>query len=153
MNAIVQYAKVGAINPDAPVKATSQIIIHADRDAVWELLTDIDRWPVWVKSITKAKLEGKLVQSSGFMWKSNGIRINSTLQLVDPEAKLAWMGKAAGMTAIHVWELHDHEDGGTLVKTSESMEGFLAKLLMSPKKLERSLSDWLEDLKNAAESG
>ncbi len=108
---------------------------------------------MWVESITKAELDGDLAPSSSFKWKSNGIRINSVIQLVEPETRLAWTGKAAGMTAIHVWELHDHENGGTLVRTSESMEGFLAKLLMSPKKLERSLSDWLEDLKRAAEDG
>jgi hypothetical protein len=153
MNSIAQFAKDGTINPDAPVKADLQIVIQADRDAVWKLLTDIDRWPVWVRSITKAKLEGDLAHFSGFRWKSNGLGIKSTLQLVEPKTRLAWTGKAAGMTAIHVWELHDHEDGGTLVKTSESMEGFLAKLLMSSAKLERSLNDWLKDLKKAAEGG
>lgn len=148
-----EVAIAGKINESAPVIASSEIIIQADTMIVWELISGIDRWPTWVRSITKAKLEGKLTPSASFRWKSNGLWINSTLKLVEPGAKLAWTGKAAGMTAIHIWELHDHEDGGILVKTSESMEGFLAKLLMSPAKLERSLSDWLEDLKCAAENG
>jgi hypothetical protein len=148
-----ESAILGQINNDAPVRASSEIRVQTDRTNVWKLLSGINRWPVWNKTITAAKLEGDLAPSSVFKWKSNGISITSTLQLVEAETKLAWTGRAAGMTAIHVWELHDHEDGGTLVKTSESMEGFLAKWVMSSAKLERSLNDWLGALKNAAEGG
>jgi hypothetical protein len=152
MNEITQFAKTGSINTDAPVKASAHISIQADKEVVWSLLAGIDSWLSWAGSIAQSKIEGALTPSTGFRWKSNGIWIKSTLQLVEPGKKLAWTGKAAGMTAIHVWELHDDENGGTLVKTSESMEGFLAKWLMSPAKLERSLNDWLGDLKKAAES-
>lgn len=35
------------VNRQAPVVARQSVIVSTPVDAVWRLLTDIDRWPMW----------------------------------------------------------------------------------------------------------
>jgi len=153
VKSIQEAAKEGRINDSAPVKAEAELTIHATTVAVWKLLTDINRWPVWVESISAATLNGALAPSEDFRWKSKGLWINSTLQLVEPVHRLAWTGRSMGIKAIHIWELHRESDDTTLVKTQESMEGLFVRLLINSQALEKTLQSWLSDLKKAAEGG
>jgi hypothetical protein len=58
-----------------------------------------------------------------------------------------------GTRAIHVWNLESLADGGTLVRTTESRDGFMLKLrfLYPSEDLAKSHKVWLQALKRKAE--
>src|SRR5580704_481071 len=129
-----QLAHSGKIREDAPVKASLEITIHAPVEKVWLLLTDVRGWPKWQTDISTAEIAGPLQAGSSFSWTTGGTHIQSRVALVQPYDQFAWTGKAFGATAIHVWKLSRLADGRTIVRTDESMRGFLLALFYSSKK-------------------
>jgi uncharacterized protein YndB with AHSA1/START domain len=148
-----ELARSGKIREDAPVKASLEITIHAPIEKVWLLLTDVSSWPKWQTDISTAEMPGPLQAGTTFSWTTGGTHIKSRLALVQPYDQFAWTGTAFGATAIHVWKLSRLADGRTIVRTDESMHGFLLSLFYSSKKLEETDQRWLDRLKLAAESG
>ncbi|AXV37819.1 MAG: polyketide cyclase [Methanobacterium sp. BRmetb2] len=140
------------INEDAPVIARSKIEINAEPERVWNLLSDINNWSKWNPDIETTSLKGNLEKGTGFRWKTSSGTITSTLQLVDPPEILAWTGKIMSIKAIHIYQL-ESENSETLVKTEESWEGLLARILRGTlqKQLQKSIDAGLQYLKTAAE--
>lgn len=140
------------INQNAPIKCKKSITINTDCKKVWSIMTDIDNWASWQTDISQPKLNGTIAPNSTFVWKTGGVKINSTLHTVNPYKQFGWTGKAVGMFAIHNWTISD-VNGQTLVLVEESMEGFLSGLLKSSfnKNLERDMQHWLELLKRESE--
>ena len=140
------------INPRAPLVARKEIFIQASPEAVWKIQTDIGAWKEWQPDISKSQIDGELVPGSVFRWMSGGIAVTSTLQGVVPQQRIAWTGKALGSRARHIW-IFESQNGGTLVTTEESMEGWLISILkpLMPGFLDKSLDVWLKTLKNKAE--
>jgi uncharacterized protein YndB with AHSA1/START domain len=146
-------AASGQIQENAPVKASAEIVIDASPEKVWRFLADIDQWSSWHSAITAATINGPLEPGTTFVWTNGGPKITSRIALVDPATQLAWTGTTFGGKAIHVWNLGLLPGGGTLVKTSESIDGFMLrlKLFYSSNDLAKSLKEWLEALKRKAE--
>lgn len=141
------------INLNAPSIARKEIMIHAPLETIWQILSDIDHWSTWYPAVSQSKLEGLFIPGSIFRWKSGGTSITSTLQEVEPQRRISWTGRALGTQAIHVWILQPKE-GGVLVRTEESFEGWLVRLLkgVMQRMLDTSLQAWLEHLKQHAET-
>ena len=146
-----ELARSGKIRENAPVKASLEITIHAPVEKVWLLLTDVTNWPKWQPDISVSSISGPLEGGTQFSWTTGGTRIESRITLVQPYEQFAWTGKAYMARAIHVWRLQRLSDGQTLVKTEESMDGFLLTFFYSSKKLEQTDQRWLDRLKLAAE--
>lgn len=140
------------INRDAKVQCRKQIDIHASRDIVWALLSNIDRWPEWQPDISQSKLESPLAAGARFTWKSGGARINSALHTVEAPHLFGWIGKTFGISAIHNWSLEE-KNGYTQVIVEESMDGILATLFRGSfnRDLEKGIQNWLNHLKQEAE--
>lgn len=142
------------INDNAVLKTSKEIEIHAPIDTVWNIQADINSWANWQPDISEAKLDGSIEPGTKFEWKSGGFKLHSTLEKVITNKIIGWRGVGLGASAIHVWEFSSLENGNTLVRTSESMDGWLVKLFkgMMRKKLNESLEAWLGALKYSAES-
>ena len=140
------------INPRAPLVARKEIFIQASPEAVWKIQTDIGAWKEWQPDISKSQIDGALATGSVFTWTSGGFSVTSMLQEVVSRQRIAWTGKALGSQARHIW-IFKPQNGGTLVTTEESMEGWLISILkpLMPGFLDRSLDVWLKNLKNRAE--
>jgi uncharacterized protein YndB with AHSA1/START domain len=140
------------INPRAPLVARRQVFIQASPEAVWNIQTDIDGWRDWQPDIARSKLDGALVTGCVFRWTSGGFPVTSTVHEVELHRRLAWTGRAFGSRARHVWGFTP-QNGGTLVTTEESMEGWLITLLkpLMPRFLDKSLDVWMKSLKEKAE--
>jgi uncharacterized protein YndB with AHSA1/START domain len=151
MDRLAKLAANGQIHEEAAVKASSEIVIHASPEKVWHLLTDINNWPAWQSTVSAAKMNGPLEPGTTFVWTNGGTKITSRLALVHPMTQFVWTGKALGAKAIHVWNLQAAPDGGTLVKTVESMDGFMLKIFYSSSDLAKSHAMWLDALKRKAE--
>lgn len=141
-----------AIDPHAPVTMRKSILIHASAQTVWDVLTNVNAWPMWQNEIPHASLYGGLQPGSIIDWKNHGFSIRSVLQTIDPAKTLGWAGTALGSSAIHIWKL-ESIDGHTLLHVEESMDGWLVKLLKNfvQRGLNRGTDHWLRALKRQAE--
>ena len=142
------------INKDAIVKISKEIEINAPIETVWKIQTNIDSWPDWQHQISDARLLGALELKSIFIWKSGGFKLTSSIEKVVVNSFLGWTGKGLGASAIHIWEFISLENGNTMVRTNESLDGWLVKLLKGTmeKKTNESLDVWLNALKKESET-
>jgi hypothetical protein len=151
VNDLETLARAGLIEGDAPIKASVEIVIQAPAEKVWSILTAVNDWPKWQTDIKEAKMIGPLESGTAFTWSSGGTRIQSKIALVDPYKEIAWTGTAMTATAVHVWKLEQLPGNKTVVKTEESMSGFLLTFFYSSKELQSIDQTWLDRLKLEAE--
>jgi uncharacterized protein YndB with AHSA1/START domain len=135
------------IDRDAPVVIEKEVEIQAGPDSVWNVLTDVERWPAWNPDIKSAKLKGPFAEGTVFRWKSGPSTITSTLERIDQPRLVGWRGKTLGAQAIHVWRL-EPTASGTGVKTEESMSGVVPRLFQRSmqRTLEKSLDTWFKEM-------
>jgi uncharacterized protein YndB with AHSA1/START domain len=137
---------------DSPVVSASDVEIEAPIDRVWAVLTAIERWPDWNPDVKSASLAGPFAEGATFRWKAGPGTITSVVEHVDRPRLVVWRGRTLGIRALHVWRLEAH-DGKTHVRTEESYEGRVARLLRRPlqKTLDTALADGVRYLKVEAE--
>ena len=95
------------------------------------------------------RIDGPLASGTQFRWRQGTATIVATLQTVEPPRFVSWSahvfatwtGGLLAIDAIHQYELSPVE-GGTLVVTTESWNGLLARLLT--RSLQRRLQKILQ---------
>jgi len=139
------------VNRNAPALAEAETYINAPVELVWQVQSAIESWPSWNRKVESVHMEGPLQPGTTFRWKS-GANIISVLQEVTPSDRIGWTGKTFGIRAVHVWEFKG-QDGTTHVKTVESFDGGLARLLpgLMRKVLRDSLGEAVASLKTECE--
>ncbi|WP_304236587.1 SRPBCC family protein [Jiulongibacter sediminis] len=136
------------INEKAPVVQRREIKIQASPEKVWEVLTNIEKWPDWNNKISKSSVESRIKKGTVFNWKTGGSMIKSKIHTFQPYHLFGWTGKAFGASAIHNWNLYPTEEF-TIVSVEESMEGWVIRLFKTQmnKKLGNDMGFWLKRLK------
>jgi hypothetical protein len=136
----------------APVVAKGRVEIATDPEKVWEVLAAVDRWPTWNPDVKSVVLTGPVAEGTQFRWKAGPGTINSTFLRVERPRLLSWKGRTLGIHALHSYEL-EGLDGVTVVRTEESWDGLLARVLRGrmQKMLESSIYPGLRRLKVEAE--
>jgi len=119
---------VTEINGDAPVVGSSEIEIAVPPKLAWDVLTDFQSWPSWNPAVTEVSMNGGHTEGSTFRWRAGPGTITSTIQEVDAPRRIVWSGTSFGIKAIHVHTL-EGQNGGTLVRTEESYDGLVARVL------------------------
>ena len=73
--------------------------IPAPADTVWQLLTDLDVWPVWGPTVAGAELDrgGFELGATGKVWTPVGVPLPFTITELDPGRTWAW--RVAGVPA------------------------------------------------------
>jgi len=147
-----EAAALTGINKQAPIVGSSEIEIAAAPEVVWEVLTAFERWPRWNPDVKSVSMHGPVAEGSMFRWKAGPGTITSTIRRAEPSRLIAWTGKTLGIKAIHFWYL-EARDGKTFVRTEESYDGLVARLLRRSlqKTLDGALADGLRYLKAEAE--
>lgn len=140
------------INHEAPIVLSGELEVDAAPEVVWEVLSNVEGWPGWNPEVKSATLEGELRAGSVFRWRAGPSRIVSRLVRVLPSREIAWTGKAPGLEVIHVYRL-EPRDGGTFVRTDESVEGIVARLFGGPlgRRMGASIEAGLQRLKTESE--
>lgn len=151
-NTLFELGRNQQIQNDAPVKASSDMLIHAPVDRVWSLLANAQNWPRWQHDVTQVSIEGPLRQDVSFAWQAGDASIHSHVVLFMPDKALAWTGSASIAKALHVWTLTSVGPDTTRVVCRESMDGFLLARFYSSAELQTSIDHWMNNLKVAAES-
>lgn len=113
----------------------TQINIEAAPEVVWQVLTDLDRYPDWNPFIVSAegraevgeRLTNRMQPPGG-----KGITFKPTVTVVEPSVTFEWLGRL-GLPGIfdgrHRFDLALTENGGTLVTHSEQLDGILVRLM------------------------
>jgi hypothetical protein len=140
------------INRRAPAIAAAEVLILAPLDIVWSVLTKIDEWSRWNPNVSRVDLRGPLGAGTAFYWKAGGATISAILQEVSPQQRIAWTGRTFGIRAVHIWTFQE-TDNGVIVRTEESFDGILVRLLAGPmrKMLASSLEKSIQALKAECE--
>ncbi len=141
------------VNWEAPVVEVAGGFIKAPVETVWRILSDLENWPSWNKSVSKIRVNGPVIAGTSFAWVSGGSRIMSRLAEVIPLKRIVWTGKMFGIRAVHVWELNA-EEGETHIHTEESFEGLAARLFRGflKKVVAKTLNQGIASLRLEAES-
>jgi hypothetical protein len=126
--------------------------VRADAALVWDVLADFQQWPEWHADVKWVKLGGQVEPGTEFTWRTGMVTIRSRLLHVDRPHSITWSGKMSGVSAIHSWQF-ESLDGGTRVRTEESWDSLLVRLLQWPLRrvLKASLDAFLRCLKAEAE--
>ncbi|RBM10030.1 SRPBCC family protein [Streptomyces sp. PT12] len=162
------------IDHSAPITRSTEILIDAPIDRVWDVQTDVENWGEWQEAVqTIERLdEGPFTSESQFRWTTpvpesefspaDTLTITSSMQRLEPGRCLLWQGPAIGESVtidegVHLWTFTE-TDGGTLVRTEESWDSELlaslegADLDAVAALLGGGLDVWLSNLKAEAES-
>ena len=139
------------IEVDSSAKCFSkeEIIINSTVGKVFNILSDINNWPAWQSSVTKAQINGSTEVGVKFKWKAGGLNINSQLHTVNANSEIGWTGKIWWIKAVHNWYL-SNENNKTKVIVKESLKGLGSSLMQ--KSLIEGMRKNLVELKNKAEN-
>ncbi len=157
-SALATAAAYGTSAPDialpesAAVRSEARVEISAPAVRIWQLLSEIERWPKWNPLVQQAAIDGPFQPGSVIAWRSKGFAVRSVLRDVAPGKRIAWTGKSLGTRAVHTWRVEE-AGPGIILTTAESLDGWLPKLL--PKAMKRMLDEtllaWLKAIKEEAE--
>ena len=139
---------------NVPVRAYHEIHIEASKDTVWEVLTELNTWPLWKEVDTPKTLTGTNWEvGTCFQWKRGVFTITAEIVDIESPNRVLWNGRLMGIKAKHYWVL-TKTNNGTLVETYEEWAGIIPKLLKgkSHQRLKASLERDLEGLKRVSES-
>lgn len=141
-----------AADSHAPVYTSSEVVVAADAETVWRVVTSIADWPEWNPDVREASIEGGVAEGVNFKWKAGPGTIRSTIRRVDRPHMIGWTGKTLGIPAIHVYRIEQTGDG-TRVVLEESFDGALARLFRGylQRTLDKAVTDGLRALKVEAE--
>jgi hypothetical protein len=117
-----------------PKEINSEILIQANPEKIWKILTDFAQYPYWnpfIKSITGAVQVGNKItvrlEPPGAM----GMTIKPQVKAFVPQQEFRWLGHLfiKGLfDGEHKFELIDHGNGSTTFKHSERFNGILIPL-------------------------
>lgn len=141
------------INESAPVKSKNQVEIDAPIDTVWKILTDINNWTKWQKTVSKTEVLGAIKEGTKFNWKAGGLSFKSMIHTQNPKSSFGWTGTTFGASAIHNWTFKE-KDNKTIVKVEESLQGVFPRLFRGyfQKNLDSGIVANLKELKTASEN-
>ncbi|RBQ20862.1 hypothetical protein DP939_07275 [Spongiactinospora rosea] len=158
------------VDPAARIRYRADIVIKAPLSTVFDLQTDVERWPVWQPPVLSAKRldPGPLRAGSRFRWTTPApatattpattLHITSTVRRLKRDACILWSGPAVGEgvridQGVHVWTFTQVK-GGVRVRTEETWTGgqVEADVPTATKILGMGLEAWLHDLKTTAEA-
>ncbi|WP_093898185.1 SRPBCC family protein [Streptomyces sp. Ncost-T10-10d] len=158
------------VDPAAKIRYRTATVIHAPLRTIWNLQTDVERWPSWQPPVTSMKRldAGPLREGSRFRWTTpvpptsttpaTTLTITSTVQQLKHGTCIRWTGPAIGKglridRGVHVWTF-TKVWGGVLVQTEETWTGAQveADVPTSIKYLGGGLEEWLKELKATAEA-
>ncbi|MFD8985273.1 SRPBCC family protein [Streptomyces sp. NPDC059564] len=156
------------VDADARVRHRAEILVDAPLRTVWNLQTDVERWPSWQAPVTTAERldRGPLRQGSAFRWTTpvppnptpaTSLEITSTVEQLGRHSCIRWTGPASGeglhIDGVHVWKFTETRDG-VRVSTEETHTGpqVDADVPTATAILRQGLETWLSDLKATAEA-
>ncbi|MFD7897563.1 SRPBCC family protein [Streptomyces sp. NPDC059743] len=158
------------VDSTAVIRYETDVVINAPLNTIWNLQTDVERWPSWQPPITTAERldSGRLRKGSQFHWTTPApatpttpattLNITSTVRQLQRHNCIVWSGPAIGEglridEGVHLWTFKKVKDG-VRVHTEETWTGAQveADIPTATAALGAGLEAWLRDLKTTAEA-
>jgi short-subunit dehydrogenase len=141
-------AKTAEANP--PIVVHNEAVISAPAERVWELLTDVERWPTWYRACRWVRLDS---DGRGFRWKAHPVTLRSKVVASERPKSFAIVADARFIHAERAFTVRPAADGrSTIVVSHETQVGpmaWLGRLLLAPR-LRRANDAMFADLARAA---
>jgi coniferyl-aldehyde dehydrogenase len=111
----------------APIEVRNAAVIHASIERVWDLLTDVERWPSWWRACRWVRLESpRSAASVVFRWKAHPVELRSAVVKSDRPNRFAITADGRGVHAERTFTLRPTPDGSsTVVVSHETQVGLL----------------------------
>ena len=138
-----------------PIEVRNETVIHASAERVWDLLTDVKRWPSWYRACRWVRVEstGSTAQSLVFRWKAHPVELRSAVVAAARPHSFAITADAVGLHAERTFTIRPAPDGvSTVVVSHETQVGVLPRLgrvFLAPR-LHAANQAMFEDLARAA---
>jgi uncharacterized protein YndB with AHSA1/START domain len=139
------------IEADSSAKCFSseEILINSPVNKVFGILADINNWPKWQSSVSRAQINGPAEVGKRFEWKSGSMTLKSQFHTVNPDSEIGWTGTVWWIKAVHNWSLTKEKEM-TRVVVKESLTGLGSSGMQ--KSLKEGMKKNLEELKQRAEN-
>jgi hypothetical protein len=114
------------------MKYEVSIDIGAAPQPVWEILTDVERWPEWTQSVTSAVRLSPPPFKVGSRARIKQPRLKDTVWTVtalEPLTGFTWIARRPGLTTIASHRLEQRMPGTTTVTLNVRQRGVLAPLV------------------------
>ena len=139
-----------------PIEVRNEILIRASAERVWDVLSDVERWPSWYRACQWVRVESPASarQRLVFRWKAHPLELRSRVVTVDRPRVFAIDADAVGIHAERAFTVRPTPDGrGTVVVSHETQVGWLAWLgraILAPR-LHAANQAMFDDLARAAQ--
>lgn len=130
--------------------------VDAPAQLVWDVFTDVERWPEWTPSVTSlAGLDGPgLAVGRRFAIKQPGMqKLVWTVTEIDPGSSWTWVQRSPGVLVTARHDVDVQPGGRTLVRQQLDQRGVVGTLVgrLMAKKTERFLELEGQGLKSRSE--
>ncbi|HLV72419.1 MAG TPA: SRPBCC family protein [Vulgatibacteraceae bacterium] len=146
-----EYALRGRIDETAPVTSSSEVVVDAPAERVWEVLADLRGWETWAPGF-RIRALGAVEPHREFRWAQNGTPLRSRFAVVSPGRELSWAGSALGLYRAVDRMVLTPEDGRTRVTLQESFDGPFARFVFGERRLRAAHETRLAALKRHIEN-
>ena len=128
-----------------PIEVQNEIVIRATAERVWDVLTDVERWPTWwracrwvrVESRNAASSSGNAGRPTAFRWKAHPVELRSKVVAADRPHSFTFVADALGVHAERTFTLRPTADGlSTVVISHETQVGplpWLGRMVLAPR--------------------
>jgi len=108
-----------------PIEVRNQIEIRASAERVWDLLTNVERWPSWYRACRWVHVDAP----GSFRWKAHPVKLRSTVVTSVRPHSFAFTADGLGVHAERTFTIRPTPDGlGTVVVSHETQVGLLPRL-------------------------
>ena len=82
-----------------PIEVRNAIVIRASAERVWDLLTDVERWPSWYRACRWVRVESTGTGSTdGIPWKAHPVELRSTVVASERPRSFTFVADGLGCT-------------------------------------------------------
>jgi len=143
---------------DPALAVYNEIVIPAPADRVWDILTDVARWPEWYRACKWVRVESTDAagRAATFRWKAHPVKLRSAVVAIDRPHVFSITADGLGVHAERAFTLRPTPDGrGTVVVSDETQVGLLPRLgqMVVAPRLYAANQAMFEDLARAAGRG
>jgi uncharacterized protein len=142
-----------------PVEVHNETVIRAPAERVWDLLTDVERWPSWYRAcrwVRRADSSDGAARPTAFQWKAHPVTLLSTVVAATRPHSFAIVADARGLHAERTFTMRPTPDGlSTVVVSHETQVGLLPRLgrMFLARRLYAANQAMFDDLARAASHG
>lgn len=114
-----------------PIEVRNEIAITAAAERVWDVLSDVERWPTWYRACRWVRVEspGSAAHPLVFRWKAHPVELRSAVVSSHRPHSFGIIADALGLHAERTFTLHPAPDGlSTVVVSHETQVGLVAWL-------------------------